>query len=83
MVALLSELSDSFKSLGDLRFKKFGVTPEPEVKTKLLEGELLLSDEIQLTYLFRQRMGSATLSFRRYYLDDVRHGSYRFAERGR
>lgn len=25
-------------SLGDLRFKKFGVTPEPEVRTKLLEG---------------------------------------------
>lgn len=25
-------------SLGDLRFKKFGVTAEPEVRTKLLEG---------------------------------------------
>lgn len=28
-------------SLGDLRFKKFGVTPEPEVRTKLLEGKYL------------------------------------------
>jgi protein phosphatase PTC6 len=27
-----------FTSLGDLRYKKFGVTPEPEVRTKLLEG---------------------------------------------
>lgn len=26
------------RCLGDLRFKKFGVTPEPQVKTKLLEG---------------------------------------------
>ena len=25
-------------SLGDLRYKKFGVTPEPEVRTKLLNG---------------------------------------------
>ncbi len=25
-------------SLGDLRFKKFGVTAEPEVRTKLLDG---------------------------------------------
>lgn len=25
-------------SLGDLRFKPFGVTPEPEVRAKLLEG---------------------------------------------
>lgn len=28
-------------SLGDLRFKKFGVTPEPQVKTKLLEGRFM------------------------------------------
>jgi len=27
------------RCLGDLRFKKFGVTPEPEVRTKLLEGD--------------------------------------------
>lgn len=26
------------RCLGDLRYKKFGVTPEPEVRTKLLEG---------------------------------------------
>jgi protein phosphatase PTC6 len=26
-------------SLGDLQFKKFGVTPEPDVRTKLLNGE--------------------------------------------
>ncbi|KAG7099115.1 hypothetical protein E1B28_000988 [Marasmius oreades] len=26
------------RGLGDLRFKKFGVTPEPEVRTKLLKG---------------------------------------------
>jgi len=25
-------------SLGDLRYKRFGVTPEPEVRTKLLDG---------------------------------------------
>ncbi len=29
-------------SLGDLRWKKFGVTPEPEVRTKLLNGTCLL-----------------------------------------
>ncbi|KAF7320147.1 PPM-type phosphatase domain-containing protein [Mycena kentingensis (nom. inval.)] len=39
------------RCLGDLRYKKFGVTPEPEVRTKLLEGEewaymILLSDGI-------------------------------------
>jgi protein phosphatase PTC6 len=27
------------RCLGDLRFKKYGVTPEPQVKTKLLEGK--------------------------------------------
>ncbi|KAJ7492734.1 phosphatase 2C-like domain-containing protein [Mycena latifolia] len=37
--------------LGDLRYKKFGVTPEPEVRTKLLEGSewaylVLISDGI-------------------------------------
>jgi len=26
------------RGLGDLQYKKFGVTPEPEVRTKLLEG---------------------------------------------
>lgn len=26
-------------SLGDLRYKRFGVTPEPEVRTKLLDGQ--------------------------------------------
>ncbi|KAJ7932515.1 phosphatase 2C-like domain-containing protein [Mycena leptocephala] len=26
------------RCLGDMRYKKFGVTPEPEVRTKLLEG---------------------------------------------
>ncbi|KAJ6574994.1 phosphatase 2C-like domain-containing protein [Mycena capillaripes] len=39
------------RCLGDLRYKKFGVTPEPEVRTKLLEGSewaylVLLSDGI-------------------------------------
>ena len=38
-------------SLGDLRYKKFGVTPEPEVRTKLLNGEewaymVLVSDGV-------------------------------------
>ncbi|KAF9229161.1 protein serine/threonine phosphatase 2C [Gyrodon lividus] len=27
------------RALGDLKFKPFGVTPEPEVRTKLLEGQ--------------------------------------------
>jgi len=39
------------RCLGDLRYKKFGVTPEPEVRTKLLEGSewayvVLISDGI-------------------------------------
>ncbi|KAJ7706300.1 phosphatase 2C-like domain-containing protein [Mycena rosella] len=39
------------RCLGDLRYKKFGVTPEPEVRTKLLEGPewaylVLVSDGI-------------------------------------
>ncbi|KAJ6604536.1 phosphatase 2C-like domain-containing protein [Mycena vulgaris] len=39
------------RCLGDLRYKKFGVTPEPEVRTKLLEGPewayiVLISDGI-------------------------------------
>ncbi|KAJ6621618.1 phosphatase 2C-like domain-containing protein [Mycena sp. CBHHK59/15] len=43
--------SVSPNSLGDLRYKKFGVTPEPEVRTKLLEGSdwaylVLVSDGI-------------------------------------
>jgi hypothetical protein len=25
--------------LGDLQYKKYGVTPEPEVRTKLIEGK--------------------------------------------
>ena len=29
-------------SLGDLRYKRFGVTPEPEVRTKLLNGSYFL-----------------------------------------
>ena len=29
-------------SLGDLKFKPFGVTPEPEVRVKLLEGTYLI-----------------------------------------
>jgi len=36
---------------GDLRYKKFGVTPEPEVRTKILNGEdwaymVLVSDGV-------------------------------------
>ncbi|KAF8912977.1 phosphatase 2C-like domain-containing protein [Gymnopilus junonius] len=39
------------RCLGDLRYKKFGVTPEPEVRTKLLDGRdwaflVLVSDGI-------------------------------------
>ncbi|TFK30767.1 protein serine/threonine phosphatase 2C [Coprinopsis marcescibilis] len=39
------------RCLGDLRYKKFGVTPEPEVRTKLLNGEewaymVLVSDGV-------------------------------------
>ncbi|KAJ6509421.1 phosphatase 2C-like domain-containing protein [Mycena vitilis] len=39
------------RCLGDLRYKKFGVTPEPEVRTKLLKGSewaylVLISDGI-------------------------------------
>ncbi|KAG6841926.1 hypothetical protein C0991_005106 [Blastosporella zonata] len=39
------------RCLGDLRFKKFGVTPEPQVKTKLLNGKdwaylVLVSDGV-------------------------------------
>ncbi|KAJ3515286.1 hypothetical protein NLJ89_g1864 [Agrocybe chaxingu] len=39
------------RCLGDLRFKRFGVTPEPEVRTKLLNGDewafvVLVSDGI-------------------------------------
>ena len=29
----------SLHSLGDLKYKPFGVTPEPEVRTKLLNGQ--------------------------------------------
>lgn len=31
-------VSEKYFSLGDLRYKKFGVTAEPEVRTKVLEG---------------------------------------------
>ncbi|KAF8898867.1 phosphatase 2C-like domain-containing protein [Infundibulicybe gibba] len=48
-----SLITDSFgeSRLGDLRYKKFGVTPEPEVRTKLLKGSewsfvVLISDGI-------------------------------------
>ncbi|KAF5355779.1 hypothetical protein D9756_004065 [Leucocoprinus leucothites] len=48
-----SLMTDSFgeSSLGDLRFKKFGVTPEPEVRSRLLNGNewssvILVSDGI-------------------------------------
>jgi len=39
------------RGLGDLQYKKFGVTPEPEVRTKLLENQdwayiVLVSDGI-------------------------------------
>ncbi|KAF8203125.1 phosphatase 2C-like domain-containing protein [Pholiota molesta] len=39
------------RCLGDLRYKKFGITPEPEVRSKLLEGKewafvVLISDGI-------------------------------------
>jgi len=47
-------------SLGDLRFKKFGVTPEPQVKTHLLEGWLVCNyfTEQSMNRIFlRERMG--------------------------
>ncbi|KIM47896.1 hypothetical protein M413DRAFT_212953 [Hebeloma cylindrosporum] len=39
------------RGLGDLRYKRFGITPEPEVRSKLLEGKywafaVLVSDGI-------------------------------------
>ncbi|KAJ3721523.1 protein serine/threonine phosphatase 2C [Lentinula raphanica] len=42
------------RGLGDLRYKKFGVTAEPEVRTKLLEGDewayiVLVSDGVSST----------------------------------
>ncbi|KAJ3870243.1 phosphatase 2C-like domain-containing protein [Lentinula novae-zelandiae] len=45
---------DNTRGLGDLRFKKFGVTAEPEVRTKLLEGGewayvVLVSDGVSST----------------------------------
>lgn len=54
-------------SLGDLHYKKFGVTPEPEVRTKVLESQYLraacLFAEI---YTFnRCKMGLHGLGFRR------------------
>ncbi|KAJ3854085.1 phosphatase 2C-like domain-containing protein [Lentinula lateritia] len=45
---------DNTRGLGDLRFKKFGVTAEPEVRTKLLRGGewayiVLVSDGVSST----------------------------------
>ena len=44
MVCLVTGMSGSVSqkhlSLGDLRYKKFGITAEPEVKTKILEGSV-------------------------------------------
>ncbi|KAJ7125697.1 phosphatase 2C-like domain-containing protein [Mycena crocata] len=42
---------ENTRCLGDLRYKKFGITPEPEVRTKLLDGSewaylILVSDGI-------------------------------------
>ncbi|KAK0208129.1 protein serine/threonine phosphatase 2C [Desarmillaria ectypa] len=42
---------ENTRGLGDLQFKKFGVTPEPEIRTKLLEGNkwaymVLVSDGV-------------------------------------
>ena len=38
-VKRIAELSYLTHSLGDLKFKPFGVTPEPEVRHMLLEGK--------------------------------------------
>jgi hypothetical protein len=38
MYAVLSFYHSPFLRLGDKKFKPFGVTPEPEVRTKLLKG---------------------------------------------
>jgi len=61
---VVSDVSDVFfswmgalantRGLGDLRFKKFGVTAEPEVRTKLLAGKewayvVLVSDGVSST----------------------------------
>ncbi|KAK0456681.1 phosphatase 2C-domain-containing protein [Armillaria borealis] len=42
---------ENTRGLGDIQFKKFGVTPEPEIRTKLLEGNkwaymVLVSDGV-------------------------------------
>jgi hypothetical protein len=51
--------------LGDLQYKKFGVTPEPEVRTKLLEGCCLAipTQTHSLMDILRLRLGVHGLLF--------------------
>jgi len=56
------------RCLGDLRYKKFGVTPEPEVRSKLLAGTPPHTNRLAndyLTALLRQRMVVRSAHFRR------------------
>lgn len=62
-------------SLGDLKYKRFGVTPEPEVRTKLLEGGELRTKPVLLNgidSMIRIRMGVYCCRFRRYIIDAIR-----------
>lgn len=54
-------------SLGDLHYKKFGVTPEPEVRTKILESQYRLSSHMfaEIYILCRREMGFHGVRFRR------------------
>jgi hypothetical protein len=40
-IRLLLTIADVSLSLGDLKWKPYGVTPEPDVRTMLLEGVIL------------------------------------------
>lgn len=43
LMKAFSPSNQTSHSLGDLRYKRFGVTPEPEVRTKLLKGGVVNS----------------------------------------
>ncbi len=42
IMKLISVPEDRVRSLGDLKYKPFGVTPEPEVRSKLLKGQCIV-----------------------------------------
>jgi len=48
-------------SLGDLQFKKFGVTPEPELRSKLLNGTAVLYEDSIPNYAPGNEWSSAIL----------------------